>query len=96
MMTRGRGNVEYEVQITVDTRHYLIGEHNMKNTGRDRGQLSRIAKKARIATGTTLFGAIADRGYFDGKAILSRDEACLKTLTGFLLLDKCVTTRAHP
>ena len=53
MMTRGSGIVGYNVQTAVDAKHHLIVEHEVTNNGSDRDQLSGMAKKARIAIGTT-------------------------------------------
>jgi transposase len=75
MMTRGSGIVGYNVQTAVDTRHHLIVEHEVTNTGSDRDQLSGMAKKARTVIGTPILTAIADRGYFKGEEILACHEA---------------------
>jgi transposase len=75
MMTRGSGIVGYNVQTAVDTRHHLIVEHDVTNSGSDRDQLSGMAKKARTVIGTPILTAIADRGYFKGEEILSCHEA---------------------
>jgi transposase len=80
MMTRGSGIVGYNVQTAVDTKHHLIVEHEVTNTGSDRDQLSDMAKKARAAIGTTTLTAIADRGYFNGKEILTCHEAGISAL----------------
>jgi len=47
MMTCGSGSVGYNVQTAVDTKHHLIVEHEVTNSGSDRDQLSAMAKKAR-------------------------------------------------
>jgi len=75
MMTRGSGIVGYNVQTAVDARHHLIVEHEVTNNGSDRDQLSGMAKKARVAIGTTTLTAIADRGYFKGEEILACHDA---------------------
>lgn len=80
MITRGSGIVGYNVQTAVDTRHHLIVEHEVTNTGSDRDQLSGMAQKARTAIGTTSLTAIADRGYFKGEEILACHEAGISTL----------------
>jgi len=80
MMTRGSGIVGYNVQTVVDAKHHLIVEHEVTNSGSDRDQLSAMAKKARIAIGTTKLMAIADRGYFNGKEILACHDAGIATL----------------
>ena len=80
MITRGSGIVGYNVQTAVDTKHYLIVEHEVTNTGNDRDQLSGMAKKARSAIGAASLTAIADRGYFKGEEILACHEAGISTL----------------
>ena len=80
MMTRGSGIVGYNVQTAVDAKHHLIVEHEVTNSGSDRDQLSDMAKKARIAIGTTELTALADRGYFNGKEILACHDAGITTL----------------
>jgi transposase len=80
MMTRGSGIVGYNVQTAVDAKHHLIVEHEVTNSGSDRDQLSAMAKKARIAIGTTELTALADRGYFNGKEILACHDAGISTL----------------
>ena len=80
MMTRGSGIVGYNVQTAVDTKHHMIVEHEVTNTGSDRDQLSGMAKKARTAIGTAALTAIADRGYFKGEEILACHEAGISTL----------------
>ena len=80
MMTRGSGIVGYNVQTAVDAKHHLIVEHEVSNSGSDRDQLSDMAKKARIAIGTTELTALADRGYFNGKEILACHDAGITTL----------------
>ena len=80
MITRGSGIVGYNVQTAVDTKHHLIVEHEVTNTGNDRDQLSDMAKKARMAIGTASLTAIAERGYFKGEEILACHEAGISTL----------------
>ena len=80
MMTRGSGIVGYNVQTAVDAKHHLIVEHEVTNNGSDRDQLSGMAKKARVAIGTTTLTAIADRGYFKGEEILACHEVGISAL----------------
>lgn len=64
MMTPGLGIVDYNVQTSTDAKHHLVVEHEVTHIGKDRGQLSQMAKKARTAIGAESLTAIADRGYF--------------------------------
>ena len=70
-----RGLVGYNVQTAVDTKHHLIVAHEVTNVGSDRQQLSKMARQAQVAMGTTELSVIADRGYFNGDEILACDEA---------------------
>ncbi len=72
---RGTGMVGYNVQASVDTKHHLIVTHEVTNEGHDRRQLSNMAMKSKVATGTERLDALADRGYFKGPEILKCVEA---------------------
>jgi transposase len=74
MATSGKdtGIVGYNVQIAVDTQHHLIV---MTNVGSDRNQLSNIAEQARTEIGAETLDVVADRGYYDGKEIMTCEEA---------------------
>lgn len=65
---RGTGVVGYNVQTAVDTEHHLIVSHEVTNIGHDRTQLVPMALKAQEATGCEEITALADRGYFNGRA----------------------------
>lgn len=75
MKTRGTGIVGYNVQAAVETRHHLIVEHEVVNTGTDRDQLSTMATRACTSMGMKSLIAIADRGYYDSKELLKCHEA---------------------
>ena len=72
---RSSGVVGYNVQTAVDTKHYLIVEHDVTNNTSDRGQLSRMAIKARDAIGADKLDVIADRGYFNSEEIKATVDA---------------------
>ncbi len=76
MATSGRGSgvVGYNVQAVVDTGHHLIIAHDVTNVGNDRGQLARMAKRAKAVLGVGRLEAVADRGYFDSQEILACDK----------------------
>lgn len=89
MKTRGNGIVGYNVQAAVDTKHHLIVEHEVTNTGSDRSQLFPMAMKARTVLNVQDLTAIADRGYFNGKQIFQCHEAGIKAI-----VPKSVTSNA--
>lgn len=69
----------YNVQTAVDSRHHLIIAHEVTNVGSDRGQLPRMAKRARDASGISDLNVVADRGYFKGEEVLACHEAGITT-----------------
>src|SRR5213078_2351092 len=75
MATSGKGTatVGYNVQIAVDAEHHLIVTHEVTNEGHDRSQLAPMALKAQEATGNKEIMVLADRGYFSGDQVLSRE-----------------------
>lgn len=75
MKTRGNGIVGYNVQTAVDTTHHLIVSHEVINSGSDRGQLSTMARQARLAMDADELVALADRGYYKSEEILACDNA---------------------
>jgi Transposase DDE domain len=72
---RGTGTVGYNVQTAVDIRHHLIVAHEVTHVGHDRTQLSNMAFKSREAIGGHAMEVIADRGYYKGPEILTREQA---------------------
>ncbi len=79
MKTRGNGIVGYNVQTAVDVNNHLIVEHEVTNNGSDRGQLSSMAKKARVSMGVEKLEVVADRGYFKSLEIKACDDAGIIT-----------------
>src|SRR5476649_2313633 len=77
MATSGRGSgvVGYNVQVAVDTEHYLIITHEVTNVGTDRSQLSHVAKEAKATLEVESLDAVANRGYFSSGEILACEEA---------------------
>jgi transposase len=77
MATSGRGSgvVGYNVQAVVDTGHHLIVAHDVVNVGNDRGQLARMARRAKAVLGVGRLEAVADRGYYDSQEILACGRA---------------------
>ena len=76
---RRSGLVGYNVQSAVDTETHIIVVHEVTNQGFDRDQLSPMAKAAKEALVRKDLHAIADKGYFSGREILSCHEAGITT-----------------
>lgn len=77
----GSGMIAYNVQTAVDTKHHMIVAHEVTNIANDRGQLARMAYRAREAMGVRgAFTVLADKGYFKGEDILECDRAGIATL----------------
>ena len=72
---KGTGVIGYNVQAAVDTKNHLIVAHEVTNVGHDRGQLSKMGRQAKDATGHDALTVIADRGYFKGEDILACEQA---------------------
>jgi len=70
MRHRGGGIVGYNVQTAVDVEHHLIIAHEVTSSGSDRGQLVKMANKARSAVGSKEITVVADRGYYGGEQLL--------------------------
>ncbi len=68
---RSSGNVGYNVQSAVDTKHHLIVEHEVSKEMGDRRLLTKMSKKAREATGIQELEVLADRGYYRMEEIKS-------------------------
>ena len=76
---KGSGFVGYNAQAAVDTETHLIVTHDVINAGHDREQLSSMAKGAKTALGCQKMSAVADKGYFSGREILTCHEAGITT-----------------
>jgi len=79
MATSGKdtGIVGYNVQIAVDTQHYLVVAHEVTNVGTDRHQLANMARQARDEMVVKTLEAVADRGYYDGEEIKACEEGAI-------------------
>ena len=71
---KATGAVGYNVQGAVETKHHLIVAHEVTNAVNDRHQLSSMAQQAKEALGADAIEALADRGYYSGKEILSCEQ----------------------
>ena len=81
-MPPGKGHgtdVAYNVQVTVDSKHKLILDHEVTNAPTDRGHLSPMAIRARDLLGVKRLEAVADMGYYDGQEVKSCAQAGIKT-----------------
>jgi len=61
--------VGYNVQLSVDAKHKLIGDHEVTNDVTDLGLLSHMAKAAKEALGADEIDVIADMGYYHGQQV---------------------------
>ena len=77
---RGTGMVGYNVQTAVDTKHHLIVEHEVTNTGHDHEQLYAMANKAKEALKAERLEVVADRGYFESQQILACEAAGISVI----------------
>jgi len=76
---KGRGTeVAYNVQISVDDKHYLIVDHEVTNEVTDRAQLSTMAIRAKETLGVDELDALADMGYYDGEEVKTCLEADIR------------------
>jgi hypothetical protein len=75
----GKGNVGYNVQSSVDTKHHLIVAHEVTNIPSDRGLLSKMAKVSKDILHTDKLTVVADRGYFKSEEIKLCHDAGIVT-----------------
>ncbi len=66
--------VGYNVQVSVDDKHYLIIDHDVTNDVTDFNQLERMATRAKEILQVDALDVIADKGYYSGSQI----KACLE------------------
>ena len=81
-MPAGKGHgtdVAYNVQVTVDSKHKLILDHEVTNDPTDRAHLGSMAQRAKDLLGVKRLEAVADMGYYDGQQIKACVEAGIKT-----------------
>ena len=63
MMNNQRIEVCYNVQITVDSKHKLILDHEVTNEVKDNNQLSKMSKRAKEILEVDELEVTADKGY---------------------------------
>jgi len=61
--------VGYNVQLSVDSKHKLIVDHEVTTDVTDLGLLSHMAERAKRALGVAEMDVIADKGYYDGQEV---------------------------
>jgi transposase len=66
--------VGYNVQLSVDSKHKLIVDHEVTTDVTDLGLLSHMAERAKRALGVDEMDVIADKGYYDGQEV----KACVE------------------
>jgi transposase len=74
------GVVGYNVQTAVETEHHLIIAHEVTNHVGDRGQLPKMAAKAKDALGFDEIDVIADKGYFRSPDLLAYHDMGINAL----------------
>jgi transposase len=61
--------VAYNLQISVDSKHKLIVDHEVTNAGNDKNQLSSMAIRAKEALEAEALEVVADQGYYSSEEI---------------------------
>ena len=69
-----RTDVGYNVQMSVDSKHKLIVDHEVTNAVTDRDLLSDMAKRAKDLLSVEELDVLADMGYYHGKEV----KACIQ------------------
>lgn len=69
MMNSQRVEVSYNMQITVDSKHKLILDHEVIDTAADQGQLTKMSTRAKEILGVEKIEALADKGYYEASEI---------------------------
>jgi transposase len=71
-MPAGRGHhteVSDIVQMTVDSKHKLILDHEVTNDATDQGHLEDLRLRAKKILGVKKFDLLSDMGYYDGRQV---------------------------
>jgi transposase len=63
MVSNGKADVSYNVQVVVDRKHKLIVDHEVTNDVNDRYQLATMAGRAKEALAVKTLEVVADKGY---------------------------------
>lgn len=70
MHTRDGGQVCYNVQSAVDSKHKLIVAHDVTNQVTDVQQLSHIARETKATLGVSRMNVLADKGYYNNSEVV--------------------------
>jgi ElaB/YqjD/DUF883 family membrane-anchored ribosome-binding protein len=84
------------VQVTVDSKHKLILDHEVTNDPTDRAHLGTMAQRAKDLLGVNRLEAVADMGYYDAQQVKSCAEAGIKTFIPKPLTSACASCRLRP
>ena len=69
-----KGEISYNVQVAVDSKHHLIVEQDVTNAVVDRSQLFFMANRAKAILGAEQLSGVADMGYYHGAEIKACEE----------------------
>ena len=70
-----KGEVSYNVQTAVDSKHHLIVEQDVTNEGLDNHQLLLMAQRSQEMLGQTDLHVVADMGYYNHEELKQCEEA---------------------
>lgn len=70
-----KGEVSYNVQTAVDSKHHLIVEQDVTNDGLDNHQLLLMAQRTKEMLGQTDLHVVADMGYYNHEELKQCEEA---------------------
>ena len=70
-----KGEVSYNVQTAVDSKHHLIVEQDVTNDGLDNHQLFVMAQSTKQILGQTELQVVADMGYYNHEELKRCEEA---------------------
>lgn len=70
-----KGEVSYNVQTAVDSKHHLIVEQDVTNEGLDNHQLLLMAQRTQEMLGQTDLHVVADMGYYNHEELKQCEEA---------------------
>lgn len=70
-----KGEVSYNVQTAVDSKHHLIVEQDVTNDGLDNHQLLLMAQSTKEMLGQTELHVVADMGYYHQEELKQCEEA---------------------